>query len=80
MSGIEDQGMRPRGVETPPADDPDAEDTNQEEQVPPVPAGRAGADSGAADTVSIDPDDEAEIPDSSAMNDEPGVGPRPPKT
>lgn len=80
MSGIGDQGMRPRGVETPPYDDAEAEDAGQEKQVPPVPAGRAGADSGAADAVSIDPEDEAETPDSSAMNDEPGVGPRPPKT
>ena len=42
-----------------------------------VPAGRAGADSGAVDAVQIDPDDEADLPDSSTLNDEPGVGPRP---
>jgi hypothetical protein len=41
-----------------------------------VPAGGAGADSGAVDAVQIDPDDEASIPDRSAMNDEPGVGTR----
>ena len=80
MSGIDDQGMRPRGVEAPPVVDADAEDTGQDGQAPPVPAGRAGADSGAADAVSIDPEDEGGIPDSSAMNDEPGVGPRPPRT
>ncbi|MGO2520364.1 MAG: hypothetical protein ACTH8F_09595 [Microbacterium sp.] len=44
-----------------------------------VPAGRAGADSGAADAVIIDPEDESEIPDSSEMNDEPGVGPGRPR-
>jgi len=41
-----------------------------------VPAGGAGADSGAADVVQVDPDDEAEIPDISETNDEPGVGTR----
>ncbi|MFD5215104.1 hypothetical protein [Microbacterium sp. NPDC058345] len=41
-----------------------------------VPAGGAGADSGAADAVQVDPDDEAEIPDISETNDEPGVGTR----
>lgn len=58
--------------------DADAEGTAAE-KTQPVPAGRAGADSGAADAVSIDPDDEAAIPDSSAMNDEPGVGPGRPR-
>ena len=88
MSGIDDQGMRPAGVEQPPTAVPedgieeperasgsepkdDSDDADLEE----VPAGRAGADSGAADTVRVDPDDESEIPDSSTMNDEPGVGP-----
>lgn len=41
-----------------------------------VPAGGAGADSGAVDAVQVDPDDEASIPDRSPMNDEPGVGTR----
>ncbi|WP_300266562.1 hypothetical protein [Microbacterium sp.] len=72
------QGMRPSGDENPPHDDADAEGAATEETQP-VPAGRAGADSGAVDAVSVDPDDEAEIPDSSAMNDEPGVGPGRPR-
>lgn len=75
MSGIEDQGMRPRGVDASPTDDSDEES----EAVEQVPAGRAGADSGSADAVRVDPDDHAEIPDSSEMNDEPGVGPGDPK-
>lgn len=41
-----------------------------------VPAGGAGADSGAADVVRVDPDDEASIPDVSTHNKEPGVGTR----
>ncbi|WP_309066394.1 hypothetical protein [Microbacterium sp.] len=41
-----------------------------------VPAGGAGADSGAADAVQVDPDDEAAIPDLSETNDTPGVGTR----
>lgn len=41
-----------------------------------VPAGNAGADSGAADAVQIDPDDEAGITDISETNDTPGVGTR----
>ena len=44
-----------------------------------VPAGGAGADSGAVDAVQVDPDDEAEIPDISETNDEPGVGSRRPE-
>lgn len=43
-----------------------------------VPAGGAGADSGAVDAVQVDPDDEASVPDRSPMNDEPGVGTRRP--
>ena len=43
-----------------------------------VPAGGAGADSGAADTVQVDPDSEAEIPGVSDDNDIPGVGTRRP--
>ncbi len=42
-----------------------------------VPAGRAGADSGATPLVSIDEESEAEIPDRSSQNDIAGVGPRP---
>ncbi len=75
MSGIEDQGMRPPGVDAAPAEDADEAPDGVEQ----VPAGRAGADSGSADAVRIDPDDDAEIPDSSEMNDEPGVGPGDPR-
>lgn len=74
MSGIEDQGMHPEGVESLPPDDDGVEEPEQ------VPAGRAGADSGAADAVRIDPEDDAEIPDSSQMNDEPGIGPGKPRS
>jgi hypothetical protein len=70
VSGIEDQGMRPEDVDAP---------GDQAEPADEVPAGRAGADSGAADAVRIDPGDEAEIPDRSRMNDEPGIGPGKPK-
>lgn len=52
----------------------------RESTVPEVPAGRAGADSGAVDAVRIDPDDEAGLPDASPMNDEPGVGPARPRS
>jgi len=38
-----------------------------------VPAGGAGADSGAASVVSVDPDDEGATPDVSAPNDTPGI-------
>lgn len=48
------------------------------EEVDVVPAGGAGADSGAADAVQVDPDDEASVPNRSSMNDEPGVGSRGP--
>lgn len=44
-----------------------------------VPAGGAGADSGAVDTARIDPEDEASIPNRSVQNDEPGVGTRGPE-
>lgn len=79
MSDIGDQGTRPHGVEhlntepEPGIEEPEAQ--IEEADVEEVPAGRAGADSGAADAVRIDPDDESEVPDASAMNDEPGVGP-----
>lgn len=79
MSDIGDQGMRPPGVEQPDTEpEPGIEEPEapvEEADVEEVPAGRAGADSGAADAVRIDPDDQAELPDTSTMNDEPGVGP-----
>lgn len=49
---------------------------DDEADVAEVPAGGAGADSGATDAVQVDPDDEAEIPDISETNDQPGVGTR----
>lgn len=56
---------------------PEEEDVVEgEEPTDAVPAGGAGADSGAADAVRIDPDDEASIPDISTHNREPGVGTR----
>lgn len=55
---------------------PEEEDALESEQAEDVPAGGAGADSGAVESVRVDPDDEAEIPDRSAHNDEPGVGTR----
>lgn len=39
-----------------------------------VPAGGAGADTGAVDATRVDPDDRAEIPNVSSQNDAPGVG------
>ncbi len=41
-----------------------------------IPAGAAGADSGAVGTARIDPDDEARIQGVSSQNDLPGVGTR----
>lgn len=41
-----------------------------------IPAGAAGADSGAVGTARIDPDDEARIQNVSSQNDLPGVGTR----
>ncbi|WP_298041125.1 hypothetical protein [uncultured Microbacterium sp.] len=81
MSGIGDQGMRPPGVEHPPVADPEPgiDDAEAHEDVGEVPAGRAGADSGAADAVRISSHDEAGIPDASPQNDAPGVGPGRPK-
>ena len=56
---------------------PEEEDLVEDDGHPEdVPAGGAGADSGAADAVRIDPDDEASIPDVSTHNKEPGVGTR----
>lgn len=50
------------------ADDPD--------QVGETPAGNAGADSGGAGPVRVDPESESTIQDESIHNDEPGVGTR----
>lgn len=41
-----------------------------------VPAGGAGADSGAVDAVKVDEADRARIPNISSQNDVPGVGTR----
>ena len=41
-----------------------------------VPAGGAGADTGAVDAARVDPADRAQIPDISSQNDAPGVGTR----
>jgi|GEM_PF-695774 len=49
-----------------------------DDDVADVPAGGAGADSGAVSAVQVDPADEAEIPDISETNDEAGVGTRRP--
>ena len=80
MSGIEDQGLRPANIEEPPEEDAttDASDGDDApaDDVEDVPAGGAGADSGAADTVRVDPDDESSIANVSKLNDEPGVGTR----
>ncbi|WP_144875633.1 hypothetical protein [Microbacterium sp. 1.5R] len=49
-------------------DDPDA--------VGDVPAGGAGADSGGAGAVRVDPASKGEVKDESIHNDEPGIGTR----
>lgn len=54
----------------------DEEDVVEDSPPHDVPAGGAGADSGAVEAVRVDPDDEAEVPDRSPHNDEPGVGTR----
>lgn len=41
-----------------------------------VPAGGAGADSGAAGAVGVDPASKGEVKDESIHNDEPGIGTR----
>ncbi|WP_262002459.1 hypothetical protein [Microbacterium sp. Mcb102] len=41
-----------------------------------VPAGGAGADSGAVEAVRVDPESRSSVPDESTHNDEPGIGPR----
>ena len=58
-------------VEAKGADDPDVLDDVPREDVP---AGGAGADSGAAAAVQVDPDSEADVEYESTHNDEPGVG------
>ncbi|MGW9157724.1 hypothetical protein [Microbacterium sp. NPDC055665] len=84
MSGIEDQGARPENVRSAADADADAriaehlaertgEGTDTAGQVP---AGGAGADSGAAGTVGVEPGSSASIPDESTHNDEPGIGTR----
>lgn len=55
---------------------PEEEDAVEADGTGQVPAGGAGADSGAADAVRVDPDDASEVPDESTHNDEPGVGTR----
>lgn len=68
-----------------PEDEPDVlggdapEDLRTEDDVEDVPAGGAGADSGAAETVRIDPEDEASVSGVSSMNDIAGVGTRGPE-
>lgn len=44
-----------------------------------VPAGGAGADSGSASVVEVDPEDEGSIQDVSSQNEHPGVGTRGPE-
>ncbi len=58
------------------SEDPMRADGSESAPAGDVPAGGAGADSGAVDSVGIDPDDESGIPDRSPHNDEPGVGTR----
>lgn len=41
-----------------------------------VPAGGAGADSGASPAVRVDPDSKSSVPGESTHNDEPGIGTR----
>ncbi|WP_164233793.1 hypothetical protein [Microbacterium hydrocarbonoxydans] len=66
------EGRRAHDDDALPAD----ADRNENTPAGDVPAGGAGADSGAVESVRIDPDDEAAIPDRSPHNDEPGVGTR----
>ena len=61
------------------SDDDDNTHTNadpDEQLAQSVPAGGAGADSGAVDAVGIDDEDSAPIQNVSPMNDTPGVGTR----
>lgn len=43
-----------------------------------VPAGGAGADSGAASAVGVEPGSRSSVPDESTHNDDPGIGTRRP--
>lgn len=74
MSGTEDQGSQGRDVEAPPAEDAEVDATQTD--VGDVPAGGAGADSGAVDAVQVDPESESTIANRGNMNDIPGVGTR----
>ncbi|WP_029264146.1 MULTISPECIES: hypothetical protein [unclassified Microbacterium] len=84
MSGIEDQGLRPENVQSPADADADAriaehlaERTGEDAgSAGKVPAGGAGADSGSAEAVRVDPDSRSSVPDESTHNDEPGIGTR----
>jgi hypothetical protein len=58
--------------------DDEIPDRDENPEVGEVPAGGAGADSGAADAVRVDEDDEASIANVGSQNDIPGVGTRPP--
>jgi hypothetical protein len=58
------------------ADTVNADDVRGDAAPADVPAGGAGADSGAADAVRVDPDDAGAVPDESVHNAEPGVGTR----
>lgn len=55
---------------------PEEEDAVEADRPDQVPAGGSGADSGAVESVRVDPDDESTVPDRSTHNDEPGVGTR----
>ena len=57
-------------------DKPARRDIDHEREGEAVPAGGAGADSGAVDAVQIDESDAAPIQNVSSMNDIPGVGTR----
>ena len=50
--------------------------SDEEARTETVPAGGQGADSGAVDAVRVDEETEAEVPNTSSLNDIPGVGTR----
>jgi hypothetical protein len=76
MTNRSDSTNFPEGDPTPDSDPmlPEEEDAVEDGGIQDVPAGGAGADSGAVDQVRVDPDDESAVPDRSVHNDEPGVG------
>lgn len=84
MSGVEDQGSRPEDGPSPADADAAARIAEhlaergaaESPATGDVPAGGAGADSGAAETVRVDPASRASVPDESTHNGEPGVGTR----